>query len=316
MPDNNMPSNSNIESDISSQSVAESGDLFNTILTTLIDTTSGGSDYEYGLDQIRQAVKEHVAAQGGNPNEIEKAVENFMDNLSSNLNQGVSPEDSLRQAVVEADLTVVQEKINAQSESDAEEDNLAQAFASGQNVDELIEQHLPDGVSKDSDAAGAMLSNLQDSLSSGKSTSKALEDAQQTATDNFVAESSTQGEISEAGKLVMALASGENIDEVLSKFTDGMSPDQIGTFIDSFIKSLESGGSTEEAIASAQEKVEALSEAAESVQGEMTPEAAIAEALASGENVAETVSNLQGEGNTEAFEQAMVQALAEGHASI
>ncbi|MBF0235363.1 MAG: hypothetical protein HQK65_20360, partial [Desulfamplus sp.] len=199
MPDNNLPNSSQLP-------VSDSGELLSTLLTKLMESTSSASDFEAGLADIKKIASNHLGAQGASQIEIQKAIDDFMDNLSVNLNKGVSIEDSLKNAIPELDLIVIKEKIEAQSY----EDNVASALASGEDVDKVISKHLPEGVSPDSNEASVMMSDFQESLSSGKSTADALGGAQKALADNIAAESATQGEISDSGKLVRSLASGEN----------------------------------------------------------------------------------------------------------
>ncbi|MBF0469173.1 MAG: hypothetical protein HQK61_09870, partial [Desulfamplus sp.] len=134
MPDNNISNNSQLP-------VSDRGELFNTLLIKLMDSTSSASGFEAGLADIKKIAANHLDAQGASKIEIQKAVDDFMDSLSVNLDKGISIEESLKNAVPELDLIVVKDKIEAQSE----EDNVASALASGEDVDQMLLKHLPEG---------------------------------------------------------------------------------------------------------------------------------------------------------------------------
>ncbi|MBF0259088.1 MAG: hypothetical protein HQK62_09660, partial [Desulfamplus sp.] len=85
MPDNNLPNSSQLP-------VSDSGELFTTLLNKLMESTSSASDFEAGLADIKKIASNHLGAQGASQIEIQKAIDDFMDNLSVNLNKGVSIE--------------------------------------------------------------------------------------------------------------------------------------------------------------------------------------------------------------------------------
>ncbi|WP_186441188.1 hypothetical protein, partial [Desulfamplus magnetovallimortis] len=259
---------------------------FDSMLLELVnaasDPSSIGSD-EF-LVNLRTIAEDYIESQGGEPSEASFGVDQFVNNLVESMNLGIPPVESLQNAMGQLDLTYVRDQI----ESESQQSDLANALASGENIEEVIADTLPEGVDPKGSAADAMFKDLQESMAEGTFPDEALKGAEETLDQTIAVQGAVQKELSTGDQILKALSDGEDVAQILGDHLGDLSPDALQQAIEAFTTSLASGGSPDAALQSAETTVGAVASASESVQGEMTAEASLMASLASGENVEET----------------------------
>ncbi|WP_186441189.1 hypothetical protein, partial [Desulfamplus magnetovallimortis] len=283
-PLTSMSESSDNPTEISSD-FAPPQELYNDILTELTNAASDPSTIADGslLETVKDLAEEYIESQGGNTEETALSIDNFVDQLTETLDKGVDPEVALEQAMSRLDLSATREQI----ESESQQSDLANALASGENIEEVIADTLPEGVDPEGSAADAMFNDLQESMAEGTFPDEALKGAEETLDQTIAVQGTVQNELSTGDQILKALSDGEDVAQILGDHLGDLSPDALQQAIEAFTASIESGGSPDAALQSAETTVGAVASASESVQGEMTPEASLMASLASGENVEE-----------------------------
>ena len=280
----------------------------------------GSIDIPPEFENIMRALSsgESIEASIQNLNLSPDVANRFLQILTDGINSGLSLETAFQAAIagLAGAETVPEQDVNT---------DLLTALASGENIESLITENLPETVG---DNAGLGLSDslmeeLQESLGTGSTIDEALASAGVAIRSQIETQNSNQTQMSEADQLLSALSNGSDISGVLESILGNLSPEALQSVTESFISLIANGNSMETTLAAVRQSL-AVDAAIESSAGLSAVNASVTipspadqllAALATGENVDQALTEMNPiSDNSEAvlFQQSLSQALASG----
>ncbi|NQV98663.1 MAG: hypothetical protein HQ483_03105, partial [Rhodospirillales bacterium] len=208
-------------------------------LESLLISISGALPIDEGMLAVFQAALNEAVSQGVSPEQALAQQQAFVDALLSEIAQGASPQDALSNA-----KSVFQVPTGTDPPpTGTAEGNILAALASGEGVDaavsDLIQQNqngAPLTPEQLAAATDAFIEGLQQGLANGELPADVFDGATQAA-DGAAAAAAPAGNATDGDTLLLALASGEDLDGVLPA-GDGAGAQG---FSDTLISALETG---------------------------------------------------------------------------
>ncbi len=273
-------------------------------LATLLIAISQGQDIDEAMNEMLESSLARAADINATPESIEAAVNAFRSTLVDIMAEGLSAEE----AVVAADRAFINAlQVAEQQQAGEQEAAVANALATGENVDEA--------VGEDSEAFEEA---LQAALDGGADIGEALAAAEEAQ----AFQEQIDAELAEAAPgdaLIAALASGEGVEESVGELQGDGTGDAALAFQDALIAALDGGGDIGDALQQASEAAEVSNLVAAEQQADEANADPLLAALASGSNedgvLGPDTSNMSPEeaaAANEAFQQALTQSLDSG----